>query len=152
MHVYEYVPLWLTVNIIVIANNFVHALDGKQQILQEITEENNIKHDEPILRMTRSNRAISALIKSAVEIQTQSKQYRKFVKKGSVTNAIDDFMKLKPTHIRKRLYSTEAYSGDVLITLRRKDTSQIRQPSITIDQPGDVAPIKIVYEKGGIRP
>ena len=51
MHVYEYVPHWLTVSIhiMVIANHFVQALDDKQQMLQEISDENNIKHDEPIL-------------------------------------------------------------------------------------------------------
>ena len=154
MHVYEYVPHWLTVSIhiMVIANHFVLALDDKQQILQEITDENNIKHDEPILRMTRSNRAILALIKSAVEVPTQSKQYRKFVKTGSVTNAIDDFMKLNPTRIRNGPFSTDAWFGDVRIQLKRKDISQRRHPSITISHPGNVASIKIVYKEGGIRP
>ena len=154
MHFYEYVPLWLTVtiHIMVIANHFVHASDDKQQILQEITEENNIQHDEPKLRMTRSARAIIALIKSAVEVPTSSKQYRKFVKTGSLQNAIDDFMELKPTHVREGYFSTDAWFGDVQVQLQKGDVSQKDLPSIRISYPGDVGSIKIVYTDGDIRP
>ena len=68
------------------------------------------------------------------------------MKTGSVTNAIDDFMKLNPTQIRNGPFSTDAWFGDVYIQLKRKDISQKRHPSITISHPGNVASIKIVYE------
>ena len=144
--------LTVSLHMLVLTNHFVLALDDKQQILQEITDGNNVKHDEPKLRMTRSMRDIIALIKSAAEVSTRSKQYRKFVKTGSVPDAIDDFMKLKPTGIKKRKFSTDAWVGDVQIQLQKTDISQSRQPSIRISYPGDVAAFKIVYQEGDIRP
>ena len=140
--------LWLTVGLSVLVLDAVHAGDDKQPIYQEIAGGNKLSN----FRKARSSPGtrIVALIKSAVEVPTKSKQYRRYMKHGSVSDAVEDFEKLKPTNVKRRLYSTDAFVGDVELQLKKMDKSQYRQPSIKISYPDGVGSIKIVYTQDEI--
>ena len=72
------------------------------------------------------------------------------MKHGSVSDAIEDFKKLNPTNVKRRLYSTDAFVGDVELQLKKMDKSQYRQPSIKISYPDGVGSFKIVYTEDEI--
>ena len=139
--------IWMTVGLSVLVLDAVHAGDDIQPIYQYISGGNKSN-----FRKARSapGTRIVALIKSAVEVPTKSKQYRRYMKHGSVSDAVEDFEKLKPTNVKRRLYSTDAFVGDVELQLKKMDKSQYRQPSIKISYPDGVGSIKIVYTEDEI--
>ena len=140
--------LWLTVGLSVMVLDAVHAGDDKQPIYQEISGGYKLSN----FRDARSSLGtrIAALMKSAVEVPTKSKQYRRYMKHGSVSDAVEDFEKLNPTNVKRRRFSTDAFVGDVELKLKMMDKSQYRQPSIKISYPNGVGSFKIVYTKDEI--
>lgn len=144
------ITLWLAVGLSVLVLDVVHASDEEQPtyLYKEILDENKISD----LRKSRSSpgRRIAAFLRSAVEVSTKSKKFRRFVKQGSVSDAVEDFNQLNPTNVRKRRYSTDAFVGDAHVKLQRLDRGQYDQPTIEITYPQGIASFKIVYTKDDI--
>ena len=89
--------------------------------------------------------AINALINSAVEVPTRFTTFRKIMKQGSISDAIEDFKNLNPTSITTRWFSTDGFVGNVKVKLKFKDRIYSRWPSIIIRDSSGAKPIRIVY-------
>lgn len=95
-----------------------------------------------------ADKAIKFLMTGAKEVPTGSPRYRKFVKLGSGFDAVTDFEATNPVFLDKRAFTTDGYIDGVKFTLKMKDKSQGRNPSIMItDDPYRKLPIKIVYQE-----
>ena len=79
-----------------------------------------------------TNPAIKALLKGAEEVSTASEKYRKFIKRGQVQTAIQDFNRLKWTSEVERV---------------ELKTNKGRRPTILVFDPSNDSPLKIIYLK-----
>ena len=114
---------------------------------KKISGENKFREHISNIRRSRSvpgiaSPAIKALIKSAVEVHTTSKKYRKFIKEGKTQDAIADFNKLKPYKVSKRPETTAGFVGDAELLLK---LSESRRPTLLIFDPKSASAVKIVY-------
>ena len=137
--------------LMVLLQGIVHASDEKRLAYEEIWGEDKVREHLSNIRRPRSvlgiaSPAIKALIKSAVEKQTSSEKYRKFLKQGNAGDAIADYYKMKPTIVQMRqvsgIDSTDGFIGDTKLKLQIRS----RWPTILI-YPKSASPIKIVYIK-----
>ena len=140
-----YLPLLLTRYLMVLVLGIVQAADGNRLAYQEISG------GQKVIRRSRSvldiaNPAIKALIKSAVEVPTSSQMYRKFLKQGQVSDAIADFNKLEPTHVRRiGFFAKEGFVGDTELKLKIQDRINSWLPTILIADPKSAKLVKIIY-------
>ena len=140
-------PLWFLVGLLVLTLDIIHAADEKGPIRQE-TSDGSIRSS---FRWTRSvsgfaQPAIKRLIASAVEIQTKIRpRFKIFLKQGSVSDAVADFNRLKPTDVDKRLLATHASVGDVKIQFKLRDYRHNKAPTIQLSRHEGATPLKIVY-------
>ena len=111
-------------------------------------ESKTIKENEPNFRQSRSvmgitNPVLKALINTAIEVSTSSTKFRKFVKRGSVDDAVADFNKLQPKSLRVSMGTEETRGGfvgdtDVQLHIRKRWATILLYPK-------DAGAIRISY-------
>lgn len=142
-------PLWFPVCLMISVHGIVRGAYDKELVYEENdgsqvrSHLTNFRRSSSVLRIT--NAAIKALMKGAIEVPTNSKTYRKFMKQGTEKEAVIDFKATNPTDVRKRTFSIDGFVDGTILTLKTKDKSQGRHPSILITDSKLDSPIKIVY-------
>ena len=88
---------------------------------------------------------VKAFMKGAKEVPTNSPVYRKFLKQGSDSDAVDDFNSLNSEIVKGQGYGAVGVIGDTKVRLKLRDKRNNKLPTVQIWDPNMAKPIKIVY-------
>ena len=94
------------------------------------------------------NAAIKAILKNAVQVPGDSKQYITFLKTGGEREAIYDYNSLQPTFVNfdwKQYTTVGKIEDETLVSLRTFSKTSDLRPTIVMEKPGVANAIKIVY-------
>ena len=88
---------------------------------------------------------VKAFMKGAKEVPTNSPVYRKFLKRGSESDAIEDFNSLNSEIVKGQGYGAVGVIGDTKVRLNIRDKRNSKLPTVQIWDPNMAKSVKIVY-------